>query len=71
MPARFFDVIQNYTEQEIKNLIKDVEKILETEPNLIYVPKGKTMVVGDLHGDLETLHRIVNEFFGEEFKTLI
>jgi diadenosine tetraphosphatase ApaH/serine/threonine PP2A family protein phosphatase len=71
MPARFFDVIQNYTEQDIKNLIRDVEKILEKEQNLIRVPKGKTMVVGDLHGDLETLHRIINEFFREEFKTLI
>jgi diadenosine tetraphosphatase ApaH/serine/threonine PP2A family protein phosphatase len=71
MPARFFDVIQNYTEQDIKTLIRDVEKILETEKNLIVVPKGKTMVVGDLHGDLETLHRIISEFFREEFKTLI
>ena len=71
MPARFFDVIQNYTEQDIKTLIKDVEKILEIEKNLIVIPKGKTMVVGDLHGDLETLHRIISLFFREEFKTLI
>ncbi len=71
MPARFFNVIQNYTEQNVKTLIRDVEKILETEKNLIIVPKGKTMVVGDLHGDLETLHRIINVFFREEFKTLI
>ena len=71
MSSQFFDVIQNYTEQDIENLIRDVEKILETEQNLIIVPKGKTMVVGDLHGDLETLHRVINEFFREEFITLI
>ena len=71
MSSQFFDVIQNYTEQDIENLIRDVEKILETEQNLIIVPKGKTMVVGDLHGDLETLHRVINEFFREKFITLI
>jgi len=71
MPSRFFEVVQNYTEQDIKHLIRDVEKILETEQNLILVPKGRTMVVGDLHGDLETLHRIIKEFFREEFRTLI
>ncbi|MFX0071039.1 MAG: metallophosphoesterase [Candidatus Hermodarchaeota archaeon] len=29
------------------------------------------MVVGDLHGDLETLHKIIQSFFREKFKTLI
>ena len=71
MPSQIFDVIQNYIEQDIENLIRDVEKILETERNLIFVPKGKTMVVGDLHGDLETLHKVMDQFFREEFKTLI
>ena len=71
MTSLFFDVIQNYTEQDIENLIRDVEKILETERNLIFVPKGKTMVVGDLHGDLEKLHKVMDQFFREEFKTLI
>jgi len=71
MPSRFFDVIENYSEQQIIELIREVEKILETEDNLIYIPKGKTMVVGDLHGDLETLNKIITTFFTKKFKTLL
>mgnify|MGYP006296814561 CR=1 FL=1 len=71
MPSRFFEVIDNYTEEDILSLIKVVEKRLEKEENLIHIPKGKTMVVGDLHGDLETLNSIIKAFFREKFQSLI
>ncbi|MHA1149526.1 MAG: metallophosphoesterase [Promethearchaeota archaeon] len=71
MPSRFFDVIEKYTENDIIDLINDVEKLLQEEKNLIYIPKGKIMVVGDLHGDLETLTQIINIFFKEKFEYLI
>ncbi|MHA1284566.1 MAG: metallophosphoesterase [Promethearchaeota archaeon] len=71
MPSRFFDVIQNYTEKDIISLIFEIEKILKREPNLYLIPRGKVMVVGDLHGDLETLHKIINLFFRDKFNTLL
>ncbi|MBD3254630.1 MAG: hypothetical protein GF383_06030 [Candidatus Lokiarchaeota archaeon] len=71
MPSRFFDVIEHYSDQEIVNLIKHIDLIFESESNLIPIEQGRTMVVGDLHGDLETLHNIVQLFFREDFKTLI
>jgi diadenosine tetraphosphatase ApaH/serine/threonine PP2A family protein phosphatase len=70
-PQRFFDAIQNYSEEDIINLITDIDKILDLEQNLIYIPQGKTMVVGDLHGDLETLKKIIQVFFRDNFKNLI
>jgi diadenosine tetraphosphatase ApaH/serine/threonine PP2A family protein phosphatase len=71
MPSRFFDVIENYSNEEIINLISEVEAILDLEDNLICISKGKTMIIGDLHGDLETLHNIIQTFFREAYKTLI
>lgn len=71
MPSRFFDVITNYTEDDIIHLIQQVEKLLKKEKNLVFIPEGKIMVVGDLHGDLETLNKVINTFFEEEFSTLL
>ncbi|TFG26156.1 MAG: hypothetical protein EU532_10630 [Promethearchaeota archaeon] len=70
-PTRFFEVIENYSEEDIINLITDIENILDLEENLIFIPQGKIMVVGDLHGDLETLNKIIQVFFRDNFKTLI
>ncbi|MFO8018619.1 MAG: metallophosphoesterase [Promethearchaeia archaeon] len=71
MPSRFFDVIEQYNEQEIIELIGNIEKILAKENHLIQVPQGRTMIIGDLHGDLDTLNRIIKTFFRENFKTLL
>lgn len=71
MPSRFIEIIESYSEENIIELIKDVEKIFDLENNLIHIPKGKTMVVGDLHGDLNTLKKIIQEFFHGKFKTLL
>ncbi|TFF98312.1 MAG: hypothetical protein EU547_01905 [Promethearchaeota archaeon] len=71
MPSRFFNVIEKYSEREILALIKDIETILGSEANLVYIPKSKMMVVGDLHGDLETLQKIIQLFFRDNFDKLL
>jgi len=70
MPHRL-ELIENYTEPKIFSLINDIMEILDSENHLITIPKGKTMVIGDLHGDLDTLYKIIQAFFRENFKTLI
>lgn len=71
MPSRFFNVIENYSEKDILTLIKEVRNIFDSESNLAYIPKSKVMVVGDLHGDLETLQKIVQLFFRDNFDQLL
>jgi diadenosine tetraphosphatase ApaH/serine/threonine PP2A family protein phosphatase len=71
MPTRFFNVIEKYSEKEILNLIKDMGKILDAEHNLIYIPCSRVIIVGDLHGDLETLHKIIQLFFRDDYDTLL
>jgi diadenosine tetraphosphatase ApaH/serine/threonine PP2A family protein phosphatase len=71
MPSRFFNVIENYSEKDILTLIKDIDKVFDSENNLVYIPKSKIMVVGDLHGDLETLQKIIQLFFRDNFDRLL
>lgn len=71
MPSRFFNVIERYSTENIIDLLRDVEKIFDGEKNLIKIIKGATLIVGDLHGDLNTLQKIIQLFFRDEFKTLL
>ncbi len=71
MPSRFFNVIESYSEKEILTLIKEISNILDSENNLIYIPQSKIMVVGDLHGDLVTLQKIIQLFFRDNFDQLL
>ena len=71
MLASIFNEIENYSEENIIKLIIDVEKIFELESNLIHISEGKTMVIGDLHGDFTTLQKIIQKLYQEDFKTLI
>lgn len=67
-----FEVIKEYTKDNILVLLKNIEDLLDKESNLIRVPKrAKTMVVGDLHGDIETLEKIITLFLDENYKRLI
>jgi len=70
MPQRFFN-IESYSNEKILKLIKDMGTILDKEKNLIFIPKSKIMVVGDLHGDLETLHKIIQQFFRDNYDILL
>lgn len=67
----FFDIIQNFDREDILELLGNVEKKLELEQNLIYVPQGKTMVIGDLHGDIISLKKILQIFFRDAFQTIL
>ena len=71
MATEVFDLIENYSEENVINLIRDVEKIFDSEDNLIYISEGKTMIIGDLHGDYNTLKKIINKLHDENFQTLI
>ena len=71
MLASIFNDIENYSEENITQLIIDVEKIFELESNLIHVSEGKTMIIGDLHGDFTTLQKIIQKLYQEKFKTLV
>ena len=66
-----FDIIQNFDREDILELLRNVEKLLEREHNLTYIPQGKTMVIGDLHGDLPTLKKVIQTFFRDAFQTLL
>ena len=70
LPHRF-SLVDNYSQDQIIELIKQVEKLLNAEESLIEVPEGKTMIVGDLHGDLDTLKKIVQIYFRKKFKNLV
>ena len=67
------EIIKKFTRDEIIKLTQDTEKIFETEKNLIKIPQGKTIIVGDLHGDIETLEKILKLFLNksEKFKNLL
>jgi predicted phosphodiesterase len=71
MPQRFFKVIETYSNDQILSLIKDMGTILDEEKNLVFIPQAKIMVVGDLHGDLETLHKIIQQFFRDDYDILL
>ena len=66
-----FDIIQNFDREDILELLGNVEKKLELEKNLIYIPQGKTMVIGDLHGDIISLKKILQTFFRDAFQTIL
>ena len=66
----YFGIIQDCTKENIEELLIDLENILEVEPNLIRIPKGKTMIIGDLHGDFETVMKIIERFFIENMYIL-
>ncbi len=67
----FSEILEHYIPQDYLHLINNVEGILEKEKNLIFIPKGKILVVGDLHGDLTTLYKIITKFFQENFDYLL
>jgi len=66
-----FNIIQNFDREDILELLGNVEKKLELEQNLIYIPQGKTMVIGDLHGDIISLKKILQIFFRDVFQTIL
>jgi len=61
------EIIKKFSREEIIKLTQDAEKIFETEKNLINIPQGKTIIVGDLHGDIEALERILIMFFNKSY----
>ncbi len=73
IPPFIFDInnVEKFNQKEIYTLLSDIERILEQEELLVYVPQGKTMIVGDLHGDYSTLMKIIDKFFKENFYSLI
>jgi len=71
MPTRFFDVIEKYSEKDILTLIKQIGNLLDSENNLVYIPKSRVIIVGDLHGDLETLQKIIQLFFRDNYDQLL
>jgi diadenosine tetraphosphatase ApaH/serine/threonine PP2A family protein phosphatase len=71
MPSRFFDVIEKYSEKEILTLIKQMGNLLDSENNLVYIPRSRVIIVGDLHGDLETLQKIIQLFFRDKYDQLL
>jgi len=66
-----FKLIHELDKSKILELLRKVENILDLEKNLAYIPKGKTMVIGDLHGDIKTLEKIIQLFYSENFQTLL
>ncbi|MHA1802969.1 MAG: metallophosphoesterase [Promethearchaeota archaeon] len=64
-------IFEQYTLEDYFSLIDSVDHLLEKENHLIYIPKGKILIVGDLHGDLETLEKILEKFFKEKFDYLL
>ena len=71
MPTRFFDVFEKYSEKDILTLIKQIGNLLDSENNLVYIPKSRVIIVGDLHGDLETLQKIIQLFFRDNYDQLL
>jgi diadenosine tetraphosphatase ApaH/serine/threonine PP2A family protein phosphatase len=71
MATQVFDLIENFSEENVINLIRDVEKIFDSEDNLVHISEGKTMIIGDLHGDFNTLQKIIEKLHNENFQTLI
>ena len=71
MASQVFNLIENYSEENVVDLIRDVEKIFDSEKNLVHISQGKTMVIGDLHGDFDTLQKIIQKLHDDNFQTLI
>ena len=71
MSELFSSIFKSYTVEDYLNLIDKVEKSFEDERNLIFIPKGEVLIVGDLHGDLFTLEKIIEKFFQEKFDFLL
>ncbi|MEA2053586.1 MAG: metallophosphoesterase [Candidatus Thermoplasmatota archaeon] len=57
-------------EDELKECIHDVTRIMMKEPSLIEI-KEKIMIAGDTHGDLVVTKAIVKQFFDKGFHYLV
>lgn len=66
-------IIKKFTREEIIKLTQEAEDNFANEKNLLTIPKGKTIIVGDLHGDIEALEKILKLFFdtSENFRNLL
>ena len=51
------------TRDEIRNLLDQVEKRFEQEPNLIELETGKAIFVGDTHGDLDATKSVIDRYY--------
>ncbi len=47
---------------EVRQLIKQVSDQLVSEPNVVRIPKGNLVLIGDLHGEYSSLDAIVGEY---------
>ena len=56
------DSVIELEEQQIVTLLTEVAKIFKQEPNLIRVPQGNILVVGDTHGNFKATKGIVARF---------
>ncbi|MHA1911573.1 MAG: metallophosphoesterase [Candidatus Kariarchaeaceae archaeon] len=58
----FLEIIPPETEKNFDKLLRLAHKVVETLkncPNVVDLPSGKTLFVGDLHGDLESAKKAV------------
>jgi predicted phosphodiesterase len=54
------DLVSDFTSTDILELISDIRPVVEKEKNLIEADKGRTFVVGDIHGDFGAIKYIFN-----------
>ncbi len=59
------------TPLEIQELLEEMRQLFIKEPNLIKIPKGPCIFIGDTHGDLGASKEIIKKFVDNQDLTLI
>ena len=65
------DTVSSLTATDMKTLISQARPLCEKEKNLIKVPRGNILAVGDLHGNFKAAKYIVSFWKAQEIDTLV
>ena len=65
------DAISALERSEVEDLLSKVEKLLELEPKLIELGSGRTVFVGDTHGDFQASKSIIAKHLKAENSNIV
>ena len=65
------DRIATLTREDAESLLREMEGVLATEPNLLQLPSsGYAIFIGDTHGDFDATKKVVSRYLGANNKVI-
>jgi hypothetical protein len=65
------DQIATLTREDGESLLREMEEVLEKEPNLLQLPSsGYAVFIGDTHGDFDATKNVISRYLGSNNKVV-